>query len=204
MGKTLLGSPGKQIGTTNLQTPEQQSFLGQSLGQTDRAQGALGNLLQPFSEDFFQRSVIDPAQKTFQQQTLPGIGQQFASEGGTSSSALNQALAQASQDLAGSLADKRLGLQQLQGQQNQGALNLLGGLSGQRTFEPNFQGPQEGLLGSIISALGAAAGGAFGGAPGANAGAQLGRVVPRNPGIVPLTSRFNSDNQFGLPNFLDR
>lgn len=185
-------------------TPEQQSFLGQSLGRSDEAQGALGSLLQPFSEEFFQQSVVDPAQRTFQQQTLPGIGQKFASEGGTSSSALNQALAQASQDLAGSLADKRLGLQQLQGQQNLGGLNFLGGLSGQRAFEPLIQGPQEGILGSIISAIGAVAGGAFGGPTGAAAGAQLGRAVPGKPGIEPLTSRKNFGDDFGLPTFMNR
>ncbi len=144
------------MGQAELMTPEQRNFLSQILsGSTgSQASGALGNLLQGYNEDFFQKSVIDPSLRTYQRDILPAIGQQFISADAGSSSALNQALAKSAEELSQTLAGQRLGLQQMAGQQQLGGLGILGSVLGQRSFQPIVQDAQPGILGDIIKALG--------------------------------------------------
>ena len=137
------------------------------------AQNAYRGLLQPYSEEFFQKSVVDPSLRQYREQILPEIGQQYSNVNAGSSSALNQALAKSAQDLAGSLASQRLGLQQMSQQANLGALGQLQGLLGVRSFEPLIQGPRAGILGDILKALGSVGGTILGGPIGGSLGNKL-------------------------------
>jgi len=120
------------------------------------AASAFGDLLQPYSEEMFQSSVVDPAMKTYEQQMLPGLQQRFVDANASSSSALNQALAQSAGDMSGLLAGQRLDLQQAAAQRQQGALSGLVGLAGGKTMEPIVQGPKPSLLGGLLQGAGAA------------------------------------------------
>ncbi len=148
----------------NLLSPEQQKFLSEALGGEGQVGQAFGQFLQPQNyEDMFQKSVIDPAMQAHQQQVIPGLQQRFVDVGAGSSSALNQALSQSATDLSTSLGSKYMDFFQGQQQNTLGALGQLGGLAGQRTFEPQQQG---GLLGPLIGALGSIFGGPIGGMAG--------------------------------------
>lgn len=114
------------------------------------ASSAFGNLLEPYSEELFQSSVVDPAMKTYEQQMLPQLQQRFVDANASSSSALNQALAQSAGDMSSLLAGQRLDLQQAAAQRQQGALGGLVGLAGGKTMEPIVQGPKPSLLGNVL------------------------------------------------------
>jgi len=122
-------------------------------------------------QQLFQQSYIDPAMQALNKQILPGIQQQFVNANAGSSSALNQALAEAATDVTtnlGSLFGNFYGQQQQLQQQGQlGALGQLGGLAGQRTFEPVIS-QQQGILGPILQALAGVYGGGLSGGMGAN------------------------------------
>ncbi len=161
VGDYMFGAQGKHLGDVGLLDPSQQNYLSQILGgqSGEQAHGALGNLLQNYDEDFFQKSVIDPSMKSYREQILPEVQQGFAGAGAGSSSAFNQTLARSAQELASSLAGKRLDLQQNVAQRQAGGLGVLGSALGQKTFEPMIQGPSKGLIGDILTALGSVAGG---------------------------------------------
>ena len=101
---------------------------------------------------------MDPAMQTFEQQTVPAIQQRFVDEGGGSSSALNQALAQSASDLSTMIGSKegefQFGQQQLQQGGMQNILQLLAQMSSQRTFDPMIQ-QRQGLLPPLIGGVGA-------------------------------------------------
>lgn len=120
---------------------------------------AIQNLLQPYSEERFQKGVVDPAMKTFNQQIIPGIENRFSDAG--ASSALNQTLASSSEDLANTLAGQRINYEQLSNQNNISALQQILGLLGQRTFQPQVYGPQPGIFGDVLSAGARFASGGF-------------------------------------------
>jgi hypothetical protein len=150
MGSTLMGSTGSQ----NLLTPEQSGYLsqaGQGFGQF--AQGMSPQDMQ----SAFQQSVVDPSMQTFNQQVIPGIQQRFVDAGAGSSSALNQALGGAAENLTTSLQSQYLPFLQGQQQNQLSGLGGLQGLAGMRTFQP-YQ--QEGILGDILSMFGEIAKGA--------------------------------------------
>ncbi len=160
MGQTFMGSNAKQVGKAQLMSPEQQKFLNSLIsGVGGDVQGAFPGLLQGYNEDTFQKGVVDPAMKTYEQQILPGIEQRFTDANAGSSSALTQALAQSSNDLSNTLAGQRIGYQQMAGNQQLGALQQILSLLSQRSFDPIVQGPQKGLVSDLISA-----GGMLGGA----------------------------------------
>lgn len=166
MGKTMMGSV-QNKGTAQLLTPQQQQFLGGMLGpqQQQMSQAALQDIMRPYTpeqyQDFFQKSFVDPAQQTLERQIVPGIKSQFLGGSEKGSSALNQALAQAATDVGTGLGSQYLNqFNQMQSNRLQG-LNLLGGMAGQRTFEPIFQ-QRQGLLGPILGGLGSLAGGYLG------------------------------------------
>jgi len=139
-------------GSTNLLTPEQQQFLSDALGGTGAAGGAYGQFLQPQNyEEMFRESIVEPTTRAYEQRVVPGLQQRFVDANASSSSALNQALAQGAADLSSQLGGQYMNF--LQGQQGNtlSALGQLGGLAGQRTFQPYQQG---GLLGSLLGGLG--------------------------------------------------
>lgn len=141
-------------------TPQQQNYLNSILGQNlGGAQGALGGLLQPFSEEFFQETIAQPTQQNYERNILPALESRYAEAGAGSSSALNQALTQSAEDLNTTLAQQRLGLFQGQQQAQMGALGQLGNALGQKAFDPITQGPQSGMLKDIIGAAGSLGGG---------------------------------------------
>lgn len=108
--------------------------------------------------DFYQKGLVDPSIRTYNEEILPSIQQRFVDANAGSSSALNQALAKSATDLSSGLSGQLSGLLyqgQQQGSQNQiGALNQILSLLGQRTFDPLVQGPQTGLLKDIIGTAG--------------------------------------------------
>lgn len=132
------------------------AFLNSIIGGLggDEASGAISGLLKGYDEDMFQKGVVDPAMRQYENQVLPSLQQRFTDANAGSSSALNQALSQSAQDLSSSLAGKRIDLQNSMAQQQLGGLGTLNNLIGQRTFDPIVQGPQGGMLKDILSALG--------------------------------------------------
>lgn len=155
MGQTALG--GTQLGeNANLLTPEQQNFLSQSLSGQGQAGGAYSQFLKPQNmgdyQQLFEQSYIKPAQQTLERNIIPSIQQSFVDQDAGSSSALNQALAQAATDVTTGLGSQ-FG-QFFQGQQaNQlSALGQLGGLAGTRSFEPTTV-KTEGWLGPVLETL---------------------------------------------------
>ena len=150
-------------GKQQLLTPEQQQFLSGSLSGQGPAGQAYQQLLQPQQQDYselFQQSFIDPALQTFQQQMVPGIQQRFVDAGAGSSSALNQALAKAAQNISTQLGSQmgafNLEQQKMQQYGQLNALQQMAGLAGQRTFEPKYQ-QNQGLIPMAIQAAGTAA-----------------------------------------------
>jgi len=145
-------------------TPEQQKFLSGVLGPNiENAQQVFGQLLQPGggSQEAFQKSVVDPTMLAYNQDLLPQLRQQFADQGASSSSALNNALARSARDLGTVLGGNYQQFQQGQQQNQLNALNLLSGLGQQQTFTPLIR-QNQGILGPLIQAGGSAAGAFFG------------------------------------------
>jgi hypothetical protein len=164
MGETFMGSKAKQVGKAQLMSPQQQQALNSLLGANlGGAQSAFGNLLQGYDEDMFQKGVVDPSMRTYQQQILPSIQERFVDANAGSSSALNQALTQSAGDLSNLLAGQRINLQQSMAGQQLGGLQQLLGLIGQRSFDPIVQGPQRGLIHDVIGAAAKVGAGAISG-----------------------------------------
>lgn len=211
MGKsTWLGSGPSQVGTTTGLSGEQQNLLnatlnqliGGQLGQTDISQnpafqqavGSLGQFLQPDQEGLqrqFQTQFVDPSVQSFNQQVIPAIQSKFASQGAGRSSALNQTLAQAGENLQTQLSSQLAGLiGEQQGRQLQasGVLGQLANLPSQNALQllqlglqpsqiPIISQGSEGILGSLLGAIGTGAGAYFGGPAGAAAGGAAGKAV---------------------------
>lgn len=104
-------------------------------------------------DEIFQKSYVDPAMQTFEQQIVPGIQQRFTDANASSSSALNQALAQSAGDLSTSLGSQYGQFFQNQQQQQLQALNQFLPLMTGQTFSPLIQ-QQQGILGPLIQAGG--------------------------------------------------
>lgn len=171
MGKTMMGSQGQ----TSLLSPEQQQFFSGALGGGIGGQAgqAYQQFLQPQSQGdmqaAFQTGVVDPMMQTYQQQVVPALQQRFVDANASSSSALNQALGQSAQDLTTSLGAQYLPFMQGQQSNTLQALNQLGGMAGQQTFQP-YQ--QQGILGPLLQMIGSLGGGGmslFGGQGGLGA-----------------------------------
>lgn len=161
MGKTMMGEDAKQVGTAQLMDPSQLQYLQQMLGGLGAPGLAAGQgLLQGYDENLFQKGVVDPAMKQYEQGTLPSIQQRFGDANAGSSSALNQALASSAGDLSNTLAGQRLTMQQNASQNQLGVLQQLMQMLGQKSMDPIVQGPSEGLMKPLIQAggqIGAAA-----------------------------------------------
>lgn len=121
-----------------------------------QAGAAYSQFLQPQSQEdlqaAFQKGVVDPSMQQFNQQVIPGIQQRFVDANASSSSALNQALASSAENLQTSIGSQYLPFMQNQQSNQLNALSQLGGLAGQRTFEPMMQ-QQQGILGPLIQGL---------------------------------------------------
>lgn len=186
MGKSFSGTGPTQAGSTSPLSGEQLSLLNQIIGQAggqvgqvdismnpayQQAIGSLGQFLQPDQQGLqnqFQSQFVEPSLQTFSQQIIPSIQSRFASQGAGRSSALNQTLAQAGENLQTQLSGQLAGLidnqrnRQLQatgqlgslaGLPSQQALSLLGlGLSPSQNAI--IQPGQQGILGNIIGAGG--------------------------------------------------
>ena len=136
MGKQVMGGMAEQ----NLLTPEQQKFLSDALSGQGTAGQAYGQFLQPQNyEKMFRENIVEPTTRAYEQRVVPGTQQRFVDANASSSSALNQALAQGASDLTSSLAGQYTNFLQGQQQNTLGALGQLGGLAGQRTFQPYVQ-----------------------------------------------------------------
>lgn len=173
-----MGSNAQQVGTAQTMSPEQLNYIQQMLGPmlAQQGQAAYGNLLSGPSEEDFQKSVVDPTMKNYEQQMLPAMQQRFVDANAGSSSALNQALAQSAGDMSNTLAGKRLDYQNSIAQRQLGALGQQGQLVNSKTVDPIVQGPQGGLLKDAITAFMAAYGGSFNGGGGGGGGAKKGAV----------------------------
>ena len=149
MGKLLMGGT-EHTGNVGLLTPEQQSYLSKAMGATSQMGQPLGP--EQFGE-MFQKSYVDPMTQILQRQIIPMIKEQALGPDEMGSSALNQALAQSATDLSTALGSQYMS--QYGQEQNRilQALGALGGLSGQKTFEPMIQQTQ-GILGPLLGALG--------------------------------------------------
>lgn len=146
-------------------TKEQEKLLKKTLGGVS---GDFGNVLMQLLqggegqdgsfEDQFQKGVVDPAMKTYNQDILPGLEQRYSDAGAGSSSALNQALVRSSEDLSSLLSGQRIGYQaQQQGMRQNAqnsALQTIMSLMGQKAYQPIVQGPTEGLIKPMIGAAG--------------------------------------------------
>lgn len=125
--------------------------MGQQAGQ------AYSQFLQPPGseqyEDVFNKSVMDPTMKQFNEQVLPSIQQRFVDSNAGSSSALNQALARSAEGLGSGLGQEYGRFFQNQQDNQFKALSGLGGLATQQQFQP-MVGQSQGLLGSLLSAMG--------------------------------------------------
>lgn len=161
MGKTAMG--GTQLGqSADLLAPQQRDFLSGVLGNAAPQAGeSYRQFLQPQGvgdyQELFEKSYVNPAMQTFNRQVLPSIQQQFVDAGAGSSSALNQALAEAATDVTTNLGSQFGNFFQQQQQNKLGALGQLGGLAGQKTLEPTTEEIQ-GWLGPVLDAVIKAAG----------------------------------------------
>lgn len=149
-----------------LLSPQQAQFLSQALGGAgQQGSQAFSQLLQPQGQqDFqglFEQTYVNPALKQLQGSIIPQIKETFAGGDSRSSSALNQALAEAATDVTtnlGSQFGQFFQNQQQLGQQGQlGALGQLGGLAGIKTFEPTTV-TKEGWLGPVLNMIASLAG----------------------------------------------
>jgi len=145
-------------------TPEQQQLYSQTLqGLGPDFLQSFQNFLQPMGQEemdsVFQKAYVDPAMQTFEQQVVPGIQQRFADANASSSSALNQALAQSAGDLSTALGSQYGQFFQNQQGMQQNAINQFLPLLTGQTFSPLIQ-QQQGILGPLVQAggqIGAAA-----------------------------------------------
>ncbi len=104
-------------------------------------------------EKTFQKSYVDPAMRTLEQQTIPGVQQRFTEANAGSSSALNQALAQSAADVSTSLGSQYG--QFVQGQQGltMDAIKAFLPMLTQQTQQPVIS-QKQGLAGPGIGAAG--------------------------------------------------
>lgn len=150
----LLGSKDKFKQLSTLE-PGQEGLKNQLFNASGGAFGQAAdyykNLLSNNSEDF--RSFAAPELRQFQEQTVPGLAEQFAGmgSGGLSSSGFRNAAVSAGSDLSERLGAIRARLRE------QGAQGLMGlGQQGLQRFNENVQIPgQEGFFSAIAPGVGA-------------------------------------------------
>ena len=184
MGFFSSSKPGyKQISTLS---PQQQPVLNNLTGAAGNAFGTAGNyyndLLSNNSQDVdaFQA----PELRRFNEQTIPGIAEQFAGmgSGGLSSSGFQNAAVNAGADLG-----ERLGA--MRAQLRQSAAQGLTGIGQQALGNYNenvYEQPQGGFLSGIAPLLGSAIG-SFGGGAGTALGNGIGNWISQKGQSSPLS-----------------
>lgn len=178
IGNFLTGTPEKRENVSTLR-PEQEGLYNQLVnsGMNQGAGGAFGtsadyyrNLLSDDSADY--NSFAAPQLRQFNEQTIPGLSEQFAGmgSGGLSSSGFRNAAIGAGTDLSERLGAIRANLRQsgAQGLQNIGQTGLQN-YSQNMTTQPGT----EGFLAPALGALGTSALGQAGGQLGYQAGNWL-------------------------------
>lgn len=219
VGKFFTGSSAKRE-NVSLLSPEQEALKQQAInaGMGPGAGGAFGdtsdyyrNLMSDNSADY--NAFAAPQIRQYNEETVPGISEQFAGmgSGGLSSSGFQNAQTQGGIDLAERLGALRAGLRQ------QGAQGLQG--IGQQGLQPHTQNMvtqegSEGLIGNVAPVAGAAIGAYFGGPAGMQAGYQAGNAAKNSWGgnkvgrnTSPLTRSGNASpisNSFNIPNSMQR
>ncbi len=182
----LTGTPEKHERVSTL-TPEQEQILSQGLNSIKGrgAGGAFGessdywrDILSNNPELFEQFAA--PEMRRFNEQTIPGLSEQFAGmgSGGLSSSGFRNAAVGAGADLSERLGAIRAGLknQAAQGLQNMGQIGL-----GNYSQDVMTQPGTEGLLSQAAPMIGSALG-SFAGPLGTSAGGFLGNAFQNSFG----------------------
>jgi hypothetical protein len=157
VGRTLFGGV-KHQGNVSMLTPEQQQALSQIVPQggqlaAQNFQKFLGPQSQEDMQSLFQQSYVDPAMMAYERNVLPAIQERFGNMNASSSSALNQALAQSASDLSTSLGSQFGQFSQNQNTQALQAMQLLQPYLTGQTFSPMIQ-QQQGILGPLLGAAG--------------------------------------------------
>lgn len=181
VGKFLTGSPEKHKRVSTL-LPEQQPLF-QQLQNANAQQGAGGAFGE--AADYYRdllsndsqtaQSMFAPEQRRFNEETIPGLSEQFAGmgAGGLSSSGFRNAAVGAGTDLSERLGAIRAQLRQ------QGAAGLanLGSMGLQNYSQDVMTQPgSEGFLSKVAPAVGTAIGTAVGGPFGAAVGSMAGNL----------------------------
>lgn len=217
VGGAFTGTPERNE-QRSLLRPEQEDLFQQlvNAGMNPGAGGAFGtsadyyrDLLSDDSQTMNQLSA--PELRQFNEQTIPGIAEQFAGmgSGGLSSSGFRNATVNAGTDLAERLGAIRANLR------SQGASGLAGiGQTGLGQYQENLYRPATpGLLESFAPAIGTGIGAAVGGPIGAGIGGSLGSGLggffggTQNSGSIKGRtgpyggSRPNFNQSMGMPNF---
>jgi hypothetical protein len=165
----LFGNSGKtKMGSISTQTPEQQQLLKNLIGSLGQAPQNIsqnqtyqqGNtLLSQLLSGGPNEGLERPLMRQFSESTIPQIGEQFS--GSSGSSALNQALAKAAENLLGDIGTMR----------SQNQISALGQVLpfakapsddyragaqlalGQNAFQTTQQPGQQGFLGSVLGGI---------------------------------------------------
>jgi hypothetical protein len=222
----LFGSPEKHKRKSTL-LPEQEALLDQltNAGQNRGAGGAFGE-----SSDYFRDILANnpemlqefyaPEMRRFNEQTIPGLAEQFAGmgSGALSSSGFRNAAVNAGTDLQERLGAIRANLRQgaSQGLMNVGQMGL-GNYSQDVMTQPGSQGLLSNLGPAVVGGL---TGFASGGLPGAGIGALTSLFGAGQQGVKKGASspygnqqqspygnqsqQFNSGNGYGFPQFGQR
>lgn len=165
----LFGNSGKtKTGQLATQTPEQQSLLKNLIASLGEAPAPLGQnqtyqqgstLLSQLLSGGPNEGLERPLLRQFSESTIPQIGEQFS--GSSGSSALNQALAKAAENLLGDIGTMRsqnqmsalgqaLPYAQAPGQDYRNGAQLA---LQQQPFQTTQQAGQQGFLGSVLGGI---------------------------------------------------
>ncbi len=205
------GTPEKRENVSTLR-PEQEPLYRQAVnaGLRPGAGGAFGNsadyyrsLLSDENQDI--NAFVAPEVRRFNEETIPGIAEQFAGlgSGGLSSSGFRNAAVNAGADLSERIAALRANLRQ------SGASGLANiGQQGLQSYSQNMvtEPGTEGFLSQVAPSVGTAIG-SFAGPAGAAVGNIAGNWLSNSFGQNKVGANKNpytnkSSSGFGLPNFM--
>lgn len=162
----LLGLFGGNIGAKkekfkqqSLKTPEQQALMELIQEGLTSGEGPFGDLFGKFDESAFQKGVVNPAMKNFQENILPQLQEKFISGNQAAGSGLRNAQMRAGVDLQDKLAQLMYQAQQGQNQNRlQGLSSLIGGQNIENVYRPATQGIGSSLLQGMLPGISGAIG----------------------------------------------
>ena len=153
-GKEFLFGKEEQMQQAPLYTPQQQEFFNMMLQQGGEGMGQGWDYLMKIMGG--DTSAFEaPLMREFQEQTIPGIAEQFASIDGQSSSAFGQALGSAGAGLQENLAMLREGLKMQALQQMQSMTGMGTGQQFENILRPGTSGFLDTFAQGAGQALGA-------------------------------------------------